>query len=256
LRLAVGAIGLLMIVLAGGRLKVVSELWRKPWIWLMGVGVAGYQALFFIGTGLTGVAVGTIASLALGPLFAGLLNWLVLQAAPSRIWWFSTFVAVAGVALLGIEALDGESSINALGILAAIGAGFAYAIYTVFGARGAKAQHNPTDVLAAAFALGAIFLLPATLFANTELVSGSGLILILWLGLFATTFAYVLFGFGLRHLSASTVATLNLAEPVVAALLGVFILGEVLAGTSLIGAALIVIALSLLSYSTFRENSV
>lgn len=256
LRLAVGALGLLAIVVAGRRFSAVLELWQKPWIWLMAIGVAGYQALFFVGTGLTGVAIGTIASLALGPLFAGLLNWLVLRVAPTSVWWFSTAIAVIGVGLLSLEALESGSSLNLLGLIAAVGAGFAYAIYTVFGARGSKAQYNPTDVLAAAFTLGAVFLLPGTFSANSSLMSGSGLILVIWLGLVATTLAYVLFGIGLKQLSANTVATLNLAEPVVAALLGVFVVGEVLSGSSLFGAVLIVIALSLLSYSTLREKTV
>jgi DME family drug/metabolite transporter len=256
LRLAVGALGLLAIVVASRRFSAVWELWQKPWIWLMAIGVAGYQALFFVGTGLTGIAIGTIASLALGPLFAGLLNWLVLRVAPTRVWWLSTAIAVVGVGLLSLEALETGSSLNPLGLIAAVGAGFAYAIYTVFGARGAKTQNNPTDVLAAAFTLGALFLLPGAFFANSSLISGSGLLLVMWLGLVATTLAYVLFGIGLKQLSASTVATLNLAEPVVAALLGVFVVGEVLSGSSLFGAALIVIALSLLSYSTLREKTV
>lgn len=256
LRLAVGAIGLLVIVVASGRFSAVRELWQKPWVWLMALGVAGYQALFFVGTGLTGVAIGTIASLALGPLFAGLLNWLVLQAAPARVWWVATAIAVAGVVLLSVDALGAGSSLNPLGLIAAVGAGFAYAVYTVFGARGAKARHNPTDVLAAAFTLGALFLLPGVFFVNDSMLSTSGLLLVLWLGLVATTLAYVLFGIGLKQLSASTVATLNLAEPVVAAVLGVFVIGEVLSGSSLFGAVLIVIALSLLSYSTLREKTV
>jgi drug/metabolite transporter, DME family len=256
LRLAVGALGLLAIVVASRRFSAVWELWHKPWIWLMAIGVAGYQALFFVGTGLTGVAIGTIASLALGPLFAGLLNWLVLRIAPTPVWWLSTAIAVVGVGLLSLEALETGSSLNPLGLVAAVGAGFAYAIYTVFGARGAKAQNNPTDVLAAAFTLGALFLLPGVFFVNSSLISGSGLVLVMWLGLVATTLAYVLFGIGLKQLSASTVATLNLAEPVVAALLGVFVVGEVLSGSSLFGAVLIVIALSLLSYSTLREKTV
>jgi DME family drug/metabolite transporter len=256
LRLAVGALGLLAIVVASRRFSAVWELWQKPWIWLMAIGVAGYQALFFVGTGLTGVAIGTIASLALGPLFAGLLNWLALRVAPTPVWWLSTAIAVVGVGLLSLEALETGSSLNPLGLVAAVGAGFAYAIYTVFGARGAKAQNNPTDVLAAAFTLGALFLLPGAFSANSSLISGSGLLLVMWLGLVATTLAYVLFGIGLKQLSASTVATLNLAEPVVAALLGVFVVGEVLSGSSLFGAVLIVIALSLLSYSTLREKTV
>ena len=48
----------------------------------------------------------------------------------------------------------------------------------------------------------------------------------LWLGAVPTALAYILFASGLRHLPANEVATLTLAEPVTAALLGAVVLGE------------------------------
>jgi len=74
----------------------------------------------------------------------------------------------------------------------------------------------------------------------------------LWVGLAATTAAYVLFGRGLTHLTAGTVATLNLAEPLVATALGVVILKEVLAGWSAVGSLLIASALALLAWATLK----
>ena len=47
-----------------------------------------------------------------------------------------------------------------------------------------------------------------------------------WLGLVATAASYLLFARGLTRLAAATVATLNLAEPLVAAILGLLVLGE------------------------------
>lgn len=250
-RLAIGALGLLGFAALRGRFGKLLLLWRTPQVWLMAGGVAGYQALFFIGTGRVGVAVGTLASLALGPLLAGLLAWWLGGSAPARVWWLSTAVAIAGLTAL---TLGGGNQVGAdlLGIAAAVGAGGAYAVYTVLGARLAKSDYNGSDVLAAAFAIGAGLLLPFGISGAGALASANGIALSLWLGLAATTLAYIGFGVGLSKLPAGTVATLNLAEPVVATLLGVVVVGEVLSGLSLTGAGLIAAALSLLAVNTVR----
>lgn len=254
-RLLVGSIGLLLIVLLAGGARNLFKLLQRNWIWGMGLAVAGYQALFFIGTDLTGVAIGTVASLALGPLFAGLLGWRLSGVAPARNWWFSTAIAIAGVLALSFEALDGTSAVNLFGVIAAIGAGGAYAIYTVLGGRGIQANQDSTQVLAAAFLIGAGLLSPMLFTQGGELLEPKAIWLILWLGLGSTTLAYVLFGYGLRFLSASSVATLNLAEPVVATLLGLFILRESLSVMSAIGVCFITVALSLLAVSSMKESS-
>jgi drug/metabolite transporter, DME family len=74
--------------------------------------------------------------------------------------------------------------------------------------------------------LGAVLLAPVLLVRGVELTGIRPLAMLVWLGLVATAGSYLLFARGLTRLPAATVATLNLAEPLVAALLGLLVLGE------------------------------
>lgn len=246
-RLVVGSLGLVAIVVitAAGR-RALVRLWRRPLLWLMGLAVASYQSLFFFGVARTGVAVGTLASLALAPFLAGMLGWLLREGAPGVVWAVSTVLAVVGMALLTLG--DGQIR-DLLGILAAMGAGASYAVYTVLGVRLTRDGESATNVLAASFSLAALVTIPVFIAAGAWWWNPQGIAVLLWLGLATTTVAYLLFGVGLRTLQPGHIATLNLAEPVVATLLGVVILGEVLGARGWIGCALIVVALGILGVS-------
>jgi len=61
-----------------------------------------------------------------------------------------------------------------------------------------------------------------------------------------TGVAYFLFGKGLTYVSSSTAVTLALAEPLTAAIFGVFLLGENLNATSWIGMFLLMLGIGLL----------
>jgi len=254
-RLVIGSLGLVVVSVLAGRGRNLLLLWRQPVVWVMGAGVASYQALFFIGTGRVGVAIGTLASLALAPLMAGMLTWALGRSRPTNIWWLSTVIAIAGLAALTLSGLNSDVAIDVLGIFAAVGAGSAYAVYTVVGSDLSHSEAHATDVLAASFVIGAALLLPLGWSGLGQLQTAHGIELSLWLGLVATTFAYVLFGVGITRLTASTVATLNLAEPVVATLLGVFVVGEVVQGLAAVGCLLIASALLVLAISTMKESS-
>lgn len=251
-RLLVGAAGLL--VIAGWRAEgraALLRLWRQPLIWGMGVAVAAYQVLFFIGASRAGVAVGTLASLALAPFIAGVLGWLLKEGAPGLIWAISTVVAVVGLAML---TLIDSGTRDLVGVIAAVGAGSAYAVYTVLGVRLSRAGEHPTRVLAAAFSLAAVLCLPLLALSGSWVLTPRGILLALWLGLATTTVGYVLFGVGLGALKPGTIATLNLAEPVVATILGVLILGESMGATGWVGCGLIIVALAILGVDVGRDR--
>lgn len=252
-RLLVGSLGLIAVVAlsVAGR-QALLRLWRRPLLWAMGLSVASYQALFFFGVSRTGVAVGTLASLALAPFLAGVLGWLLREGAPGVVWGASTILAVIGVALLTIG--DGQAR-DAVGIAAAMGAGASYAVYTVLGVRLARRGESASAVLAASFAIAAVILLPVFVASGLWWATPSGFALILWLGLVATTVAYLLFGVGLTVLQPGHIATLNLAEPVVATMLGLVLLSETLGPRGWVGSALVVIALALLGFAG-RSRSV
>lgn len=246
-RLIVGALGLLVVVALSlsGR-AALRRLWRRPLVWGMGLAVAAYQSLFFVGVARTGVAVGTLASLALAPFLAGVLGWLLKEGAPGIVWAVSTVLAVVG---MGMLTLGDDQSRDLLGILAAMGAGASYAVYTVLGVRLTRDGESATNVLAASFALAALVTIPIFAMSGIWWFNPTDIALLLWLGLVATTLAYLLFGIGLRTLQPGHIATLNLAEPVVATLLGVVVLGEVLGGRGWVGCLLIVVALAILGFS-------
>lgn len=239
-RLAVGAVGMVAFVLWRGHRPELVRLLRRPLVWVMAVGVAGYQAFFFIAVERAGIAVGTLVALGSAPLLAGVLGWLAGEGAPGWTWAATTAVAVVGLGLL-----TGFGTAHLSGALAALAAGASYAVYTVLGARLARAGHDSSVVLAAPFALAALLLAPFLVTADWVL-TGSGIALALWLGLAATSLAYILFGLGLPVLQPGHIATLTLLEPVGATTWGVLILGETLAPAGWLGAGLIVIAVAVL----------
>jgi DME family drug/metabolite transporter len=82
--------------------------------------------------------------------------------------------------------------------------------------------------------------------AATWALSGWGLVVALYLGVVTTAGGYLLFARGLRTTPATTATTLTLAEPAVAAALGVVVLGEALGGVALVGVALVGASLAVL----------
>ncbi len=96
------------------------------------------------------------------------------------------------------------------------------------------------------FGLGAVLALPVVVMTSAWVNSAVNVGLIVYLGLASTTVAYILFGNGLTHLSPGTVSTLTLLEPVMATILGVFVLGEPMGLRGWIGCATIISALAIL----------
>ena len=202
-----------------------------------GVGVAVYNACFFFGVDRVGVAV-------------------VDHAVPAPRWFVATGVSVIGLALLVLFG-TGTRPIAEHGKSVLVGAGFAllaaigYALYTVFGKR-VIGQCGADAFIGGAFALGAALLSPVVVAALLSghlgwLTTGRGVAMVAWLGIAPTAVAYVLFGRGLQVLAPATVSTLTLAEPVVAAVLGVVVLDEHLTLAGVCGALLVIAGLALLA---------
>ena len=245
-RIVVGGLGLLAVLpYVGGDRRAALALWRSRWGLLAGVMTALYQVCFFGGVARAGVALGTLVTIGSGPVFTGLLSWLVLRDRPRASWVIATSVCVVGLGLL-IGSDAGGAGGQPLGLLLALGAGAAYAVYTVGAKHLMNAGHRSDDVMTAAFVLGGVIMLPLLLTQPLAwLATPSGIVMALWLGLATTTLAYVLFGRGLLHLSAGPVTTLVLAEPVVATFLGVVVLGERLPPLAWVGAGLVLAGLAL-----------
>lgn len=248
LRITLGALVLGLLAAAGpGRAAagpvVPGRLPVGVLLLLGGLCVAAYQACFFVGVARAGVAVGTVVALGVAPLATGVLG-LVLGERPDRRWALSTTTAVAGVVLLVLGAGGSGVSVDLLGVSAAAGAGASYAGYTVAGRTLLLRGAHGVRVMAWFFGAGAALLLPTLLLTDLGwLLTGPGLAMVLWLGVVATGLSYLLFQHGLARLSARTVGTLSLAEPVTATLLGVLLLHERLSWLTAVGIAVVVAGL-------------
>ena len=212
--------------------------------------MAAYQVLFFAGVAKTGVAVGTIVGIGSSPVLAGLLGYLFRGERPGWRWGVATLLAVAGCTLLALAGK--EIDVDPLGMLLAVGAGGAYATFSL-ASKGLLEQQPVERVMAVVFSLGALMLAPLLLTQNVNwLANPRGIGVVAWLGLAATALAYTLFGQGLRLTPVATAVTLSLAEPLTAGALGVALLGEQLTPASAAGIALIFGGLVVLSLPVRR----
>lgn len=125
--------------------------------------------------------------------------------------------------------------INTVGIIVGLGAGFLFASYT-FMSKKILENAGAIQMVAVVFSISAIILSPLYFsFEKEGLFTTQGIIAILYIGIFTASIAYVLYSIGLKKISVSSATTLSLAEPLTAALLGVFVVGEHLNMTAWIG---------------------
>lgn len=212
-------------------------------------GVLAYQPTFFTGTGLNGVAVGTVVALGSAPIVTGILDALVRRRRPGIRWTIATAVAVVGVVLVsGVAGGQGPAAISAGGVAASVGAGAAYATYAIASKLLLDRGWSASATMGAVFGAAAVLSIPVLLSTSTGwLATTPGIALALWLGTVTVTVAYLLFGAGLRRVSPATVSTLTLAEPLGATLLGLLVLHEELSTASIAGLVVIAAGLALVA---------
>jgi drug/metabolite transporter, DME family len=249
-----GALLLALGVRTAGSRQAIARLLAggdRPWraratVGLAAAAVAGYQVCFFTAVRVTGVAIGTVVAIGSAPVLTGLLTRLTGGPILGRRWAVATTAAVAGCVVL---VTGGRASgVRPHGVLLALAAGLCYAIYAV-AAAGLISRGSPETAVMGLLFGGAAVLLAPVLAAGHDgwLMTGRGLAVVGYLGVITTAAAYLLYGRGLRTVSAPVAVTIGLAEPAVAALLGLVVLGErigvaAVAGLILIGFALVGLA--------------
>ncbi|MEU9073237.1 EamA family transporter [Kitasatospora sp. NPDC048538] len=251
--LVLGGLLLLLSTRSARNLPRACDRRERRLLALGAVAVVGYPVGFYPAVTRTGVAVATVIALGSAPVFAGLLGWLARQGRPSGRWAGATATAVLGCAVLvlGPQLDGGATTVDLVGVLLAALAGLSYAAYSLVGSELITRGHPSAGVMGAMFGGAALLVLPVLLLGDLGwLATARGAAVVFHLGVVTTFLAYRLFGHGLRHTSARTATTLTLAEPAVAALLGVVALGERLPAASWVGLAILAAAITVLTLPT------
>lgn len=252
--LAIGAAtmgigGLLLLVTAPGAGRAVFRSGDVRSLLVGAVAVAVYPLAFYSSMALAGVAIGTVITIGSAPVFAALLERVVDGMHLDLRWAVAAAVAVLGGVLLvtGHDRTSGGPDVLGGALLGLLG-GATYVGYSWTSARLMRRGHSSREVLGATFGSGAVLLLPVLVVTGGPLLGSTGGLLVAgYLALVPMSFAYVLYGAGLRNTSTSAATTLSLLEPVVAALLSVLVVGESLGVQAWTGIALVCAGLLVVS---------
>lgn len=251
MRLVIGGGSLLLLNFFFGRWPNISD-WPVRITLLAAASMAAYQPLFFSAVAATGVAVGTVVAIGSAPILAGMLEFIFRKEQPEARWWWATLLAILGCVFLFMK--GHALTVTPVGVMMAVGAGLSFAVYTMVNKQLIE-RHSPEEATAVVFSVAGLLLLPVLLFHPLRwLGEANGVAVALHLGLFATALAYLLFSRGLAGIPASNAVTLALAEPLTAALLGVFVVGEELTLFAWLGVGMVLCGLALLSVRIGRKE--
>lgn len=217
--------------------KINFKKWTWKWTLLAAITIALFQCLFFTSVRFTGVAVGTVVTIGSSPVFSGFIEWIFWKRKPNRVWTIATVLAIIGCILLFMMK-DKATTVHPFGIFLALCAGFMFALYTNCSKQLTEKEETLPSV-AMTFTICTLILLPFGKSGVSWVTTQENLWPMLFMALFATSLAYILYLAGLEKISSSSAVTLSLAEPLTAALLGVFLVGEYLSPVSWGGVALL-----------------
>lgn len=250
---ALGIGGLLQALIAVPALRSSREalLLQKRTVIVGAIAVAIYPLAFYSSMHTAGVAVGSVVSLASAPLASGMLERLIDRRPLSRWWMLAAALGVLGSALLCVSKLDGQAGSTGqtlLGIALGLVAGATYSTYSWASHRLISGGISRGASMGAVFGGGGLLLMPVLLLTGAPLLTSPGNIAVgAYMALVPMFLGYLLFGYGLTKVSASTATTVTLTEPAIATVLAVLIVGESLSTLGWTGLVVIAAVLPILA---------
>jgi drug/metabolite transporter (DMT)-like permease len=205
------------------------------------VGFAIFEYLYFLAMERTTVAI-AVALLYTAPAFVALLSRVLWREPITGAKLAALAAALCGVMLVtgALRSLAaGDARLTPVAAVIGLGAGFAYALYTIF-SKVALGRYDALGALFWSFGFAAVFLALLAPPLGPVLRAPAAFPLLLGLGLLPTLLAYLLYLIGLHRLRPTTASMLACVEPVIATLLAGVLLGERIAAEQVLGMSLIV----------------
>lgn len=263
--LAIGAFsmgvgGVLLVLTARSKLFIDYKLMLKqPKVLFLGAfSVAIYPLAFYSSMRLSGVAIGTVVSIATAPFFAAILERIINKKHMTKQWILSFIIGAIGIVLLTLGKDQSNHAVysahqQVIGVLLGCIAGLTYAGYSWAARRLIESGVHSQSSMSGLFGCAALLLLPSLWFTGDNLFSSSvNTSVSLYMAVIPMFLGYLLFGFGLNFIHASKATLITLIEPLVATVLSVFIIGEKFKVIGWVGVALVSLCLLM---QTFKPQS-
>lgn len=178
---------------------------------------------------------------AMVPAWTGLLEWIVLGRRPRTGFWVGIALALGGVVLFATDEGQGGLLGDGLAFLAAL----FWAVYLLVGSD-VRQRVEVFPYMALVSLAAALTVLPYALFAGTPMLDfpASTWTLFVLAALGPQLLGHQGLGYAVKYVSASTVATVMLLEPLGASVLALLILGEQPPPSALLGSLLVLVGVA------------
>lgn len=255
LRITVGLllVGLYLALFHREKLRIR---WRDLWCFL-GTGVVSlllFSYCYFRTMSMVSLAVAGVL-LYTAPVFVMLMSILLFRERMTLPKLLALVMAVAGCTL--VSGVGSGESMQLPGLLLGLGAGFFYALYSIFSRYAIQRGYDSWTITFYTFlfcAAGCALVCDWQVI-GTAVSSDRGLWpWVLAMGLTTGFGAYLLYTWGLQRIESSRASILASVEPVVAALVGVFVFGESISPAGVAGIALVLGAIVVLSLPKTVNN--
>lgn len=212
----------------------------------------------FIGTGIFSLtfftycyfntisSVGTSVAVVLlytSPIFILFMSIILFKEKMTKMKALAVIMTFVGCMLVaGLIGGNSETRLSLYGLLMGLGAGFGYALYSIFAGFAMK-KYSSLTITFYTFLFSGISVLfirnPISLIQHT----GSGMIpAIIGISFVCTVFPYLTYTAGMKKMEISKAAVLVTVEPLVGSLIGILAWGEAATPPKLIGILLILIS--------------
>lgn len=211
-----------------------------------GVFLGLHFATWIASLGYTSVA-SSVVLVSMGPVFVGLGSWIFLQERPSLLMALGILLAVAGSIVISWGDL-GQGQDHLLGDLLALTGAIMIAGYLMIG-RKVRARRSLPTYIALVYGVAMVTLIILIILTRQPMFgfSPAAYAWMLALGLVPQLIGHSTLNWALRHLTATYVSIITLAEPIGAGILAYLFLDEALTRATAIGGFLVLTGIYLAS---------
>ncbi|MGG4155068.1 EamA family transporter [Peribacillus muralis] len=219
------------------------------------LGTTIYFGLENIGVELTTASIAAII-VASYPAITALMEFLFYKIKISWIKGLGIIIAMLGVFQISYNPQSQEGDQQLIGNIILIVAGFVFAFYN-FTTRKLVNKYSMITLSFYQTVAGAITFIPIAFIEKSswEMPSMESFLMLLYLGVFCSVIAFLLYNFGLRKLSSSSSVTLMNLVPIFGVLFSVIILHEVVRLSQVFGGIIVILGVVLSVRETNRRQA-
>jgi drug/metabolite transporter (DMT)-like permease len=226
-------------------------------IYFVGTGILSFVFFnwcFFVAINKTSISVAAVL-LYTAPALVMVFSAILFKEKMTKKKVLSLVLTFIGCIFVSAFAQGSEQKITITGLLAGLGSGLGYALYSIFG-RYALEKYDSITVTLYTFVFASIGLIPITnvkemvnLFSNIDAVYYA-----ITLGLLGTVAPFLLYTKGLSYLETSRASIIATLEPIVATIIGITLYSEPVTSFKIIGISLVIFAVSIIREKSENEN--